>query len=112
MDKAGVANGAINCVILDLFSHLKMDIDFQKCDSHFEGKQVVLVVTSHQRPNLLRLCPQASFLLKPVTLHKCMEVFQSHKAERKSKLVLDKPAYCSDSHVLIVEGINQRVRQR
>lgn len=97
--------GGINCVILDLFSHLNMDEDLQQCAPYFAGKLVIMVVTSLQRPNLLRLFSFASFLLKPVTLRKCIEALLAQGEKRKDKLTSDKFSYAGTAQVLIVEGI-------
>jgi hypothetical protein len=94
-------------VILDLFSHLEMDAEFRKCMSFLDNKHVILVVRSLQRPNLLREFPEASFLLKPVTLHKFVEALLDHSTKSKEKLAFstDKFQYKGTSQVLVVEGI-------
>ena len=111
-EATGQMRGGINCVILDLFAHLEMHADFQRCLPYLGGKHLVLVVSSLQRPNLLREFPYASFLLKPVTTHKFVDALLGRSVLSKGRLVMERLTYQGSAQVLIVEGMARRLRDQ
>lgn len=104
----GEAGKQINCVILDLFSHLEMHTELESCRQLLEQKYLILVGTLHQRPQLLKEFPTATFLPKPVNLRKLVEALNGSSAQPKQKLEkVTSPSrmHFGASPVLIVEGI-------
>jgi hypothetical protein len=101
---SGNSRDRINCVIIDLFSHLELNIDLNICMPFFGGRRVVLVANSLQRPHLLKEFPFATFLIKPVNIRKLVEALLGRSVQPKEKLSTQVLALDGNAHVLIVEG--------